>query len=198
MGRPLGPVNSIESAARRKWLRFAKLMVDVTDMNGQVKAYRTVFPNCKTKNTAISNSYKLLKKPEVLEVIHKCRREKEEQIADAAKQERIRLAKLAVAHEFELDAVLSGIAMKRQTRKKQVPVYNPDKKVHEMIVIEEEPSESDQIQAADKLYKRKGSYAPTKLQHDGTDSFLNFFAQLATVGNSNITNADTRSSESKI
>ena len=186
------------SSVRMKWEKFAKLMIDVTDLAGQIKAYKKVYPNCKKKDAAIASSYKLLEKAEVKAIIDNGRREKESMLREAIRNEQIKLAQQRIAHELELDAVMSDIVMRRQTRKKQQPMFNPDKKAFEMIVIEELPSESDQVQAARELYKRKGSYAVTTVKHEGGDSFLNFFAMLAKPDNPNISNGIPGSSESKI
>jgi len=173
-------------------------MIDVTDLAGQIKVYKKVYPNCKKKDAAIASSYKLLEKPEIKSIIEAGRREKEDTIREAVKNERIKRAQEQIAHEFELDAAMSRIALGVHRRKKKVVVYNPDKKSHETMDVEEEPTETDQISAADKLYKRKGSYAATTVKHEGGDSFLNFFAALANTSNPNIPNANIPGSEDKI
>lgn len=181
-----------------KHQKFIKLMIEVTDLEGQIKAYRKCFPNCKKKAAAESASYRLLKNVQIREAVDAGKREKEETVREAVKLERIRIARESVAHESELDAVLSNIAMGNRTRKTKRPIYNPEKKGFEIIVVEEEPTETDIIQAADKLYKRKGSYAPTTMKHEGGDTFLQFFAGLATLNNNNIPNAINPGSETKV
>ncbi|HEY4207994.1 MAG TPA: hypothetical protein VGM31_14320 [Puia sp.] len=178
--------------------KFGKLMIDVTDLEGQIKAYKKVYPTCKKKAAAIASSYKLLENAEVKAIIDAGKREKEDTIREAVKAERIKKAQEMVAHEFELDAQMSNIAMGRHRRKKKTPIFNPAEKKFQIVEVDEEPTETDMIQAADKLYKRKGSYAATTVKHEGGDTFINFFAQLATVHNNNIPNAITPGSESKV
>ncbi|MBN8852240.1 MAG: hypothetical protein BGO55_00660 [Sphingobacteriales bacterium 50-39] len=161
--------------------RFIKLMIEVVDLQGQIKAYQKCFPNCKKRAAAETASYRLLKNVQIREAIDAGKREKEETIREAKRQERIRLAQEQVAHEFELDAILSSIATGTRTRKKKAAIWNPENKKFEIIVIEEEPTETDIISAADKLYKRKGSYAPTTLKHEGGDAFLQYMKEVAAL-----------------
>jgi len=164
-----------------KHRQFIKLMIEVIDLEGQIKAYRKCFPNCKKKKAAMTASYRLLKNVVIRDAIEEGKREKEETIREAKRQERIKRAQEEVAHEFELDAILSSIATGARTRKKKAAIWNPENKKFEIIVIEEEPTETDIISAADKLYKRKGSYAPTTLKHEGGDQFLQFMKEVAAL-----------------
>lgn len=164
-----------------KHRQFIKLMIEVIDLEGQIKAYRKCFPNCKKKKAAMTASYRLLKNVVIRDAIEEGKREKEETIREAKRQERIKRAQEEVAHEFELDAILSAIATGTRTRKKKAAAWNPEKKQFEIISIEEEPTETDIISAADKLYKRKGSYAPTTLKHEGGDAFLQYMREVAAL-----------------
>jgi hypothetical protein len=158
---------------------FIKAMITANSIEDQIAAYKKAFPQCKKDQSARANSYKLLQNAIVVKAIEEGRRRREEEIMEVQREERIRLAKLEVAHEVELDAQLSKIALGRITRKVKRPVRNRETGKIEIATFEEEPSETDMIAAADKLYRRKGSYAPTTLKHEGGDTFLEFMKELA-------------------
>jgi hypothetical protein len=181
-----------------KHKKFIELAIEATTLNECVAAYRKVYPQCKTWDTGRNGYYRLIINfPEVDQAIKEGRRIKEEQIREAVKQERIRLAKEKVAHEFELDAEMSDIALRRKKRQKKVVVVmnktdaagQPLKgKVAQIVTVEEDPTETDQIAAADKLYKRFGSYAPIGIQHEAGDSFLDFIKHAQNTNNNSIPN----------
>jgi hypothetical protein len=141
---------------------FINLMIDAGSPEEELQAYRTAYPGKKSNKTVMTNSGRLLKIAEISDAINKGKREREEEMNEIRKQERIRIAKEQVAHETEIDAKLSQIALGTFRRKRKVPAYNRKTKVIEIVVIEEEPSETDIVAAADKLYRRKGSYAAAK------------------------------------
>ncbi|MEO6610732.1 MAG: hypothetical protein ABIT05_01325 [Chitinophagaceae bacterium] len=141
---------------------FIRLMIEAGSPEEELQAYRTAYPGIKSDKSVMTSSGRLLKIMEIADAINKGKREREEEMNEIRKQERIRIAVAQVAHETEIDAKLSQIAMGTYRRKRKVPAYNRKTKVFEIISIEEEPSETDIIAASDKLYRRKGSYAVTK------------------------------------
>lgn len=158
---------------------FITAMISANTIEDQIAAYMKAFPQCKKRETARVGSYKLLQDVTVSRAIEDGKRKIEDEKQAAEREERIRIAKAQVAHEFELDAQLSKIALGIHKRKVKRPVTNRETKKIEVVVIEEEPSETDMIAAADKLYRRKGSYAPTTLKHEGGDTFLEFMKEVA-------------------
>lgn len=158
---------------------FVREMIRANSIEDQIAAYQKAFPQCKKPASARAASYRLLQDVTVAKAIEEGRRKAEEELLEAQREERIRLAKLQVAHEVELDAQLSRIALGLIKRKVKRPVRNRDTGKIEIATFEEEPSETDMIAAADKLYRRKGSYAPTTLKHEGGDTFLEFMKELA-------------------
>lgn len=168
--------------------KFIRLMIQADSLKDQIKAYRAVFPGCKNDSAARAASYRLLQNVEISEAIEKGKREREETIQLAKKEERIRLAKEQVASEFEVDAVVSSIVMGSHRRNKRYRVMNPKTKKFNLITVKEEPTESDKLQAALLLYRRKGSLAPTSVKHEAGDSFLDFMKQVSTIDNKIIPN----------
>lgn len=164
-----------------EWKRsiFIKEMINAWDVAGMIKAYKKAYTTCKSDNHARVASYKLLQNPAIMAAIDEGKRFNEEIIKEAKKAELIRIAKEQVAHESQLDAKLSSIALGEHKRVRKVPFFNRETKVIEILEIEEEPTETDIVAAADKLYKRKGSYAPTTLKHEGGDTFIEMMKQLA-------------------
>ena len=170
--------------ARRQ--KFIDLMIKVDGIPGMIQAYKTCYPACKSEGAARANAYKLLQDATISEAIDKGKREIAEQIKEAEKAERIRLAKESVAHESEIDAALSNIALGKHKRKKKIPIYNREKSAYEILTIDEEPTGAEMVAAGDKLYRRKGSYAPTSIKHEGGDTFIEFLKTIATVTNKKI------------
>lgn len=161
---------------------FIRGMIDAGSLPEQIAAYKKAYPKCKTDNGARVNCYRLLQDATILDAIKKGKQEKEDTIREAKKQERIRIAREGVAHELELDAILSSIALGDYKRKRKIPVFNKELKVFEIVSIEESPTETDIIAAADKLYKRKGSYPRTvKIEHGGIGGKPIQYENVATV-----------------
>lgn len=158
---------------------FVREMIRANSIEDQIAAYQKAFPQCKKPASARAASYRLLQDVTVAKAIEEGRRKAEEELLEAQREERIRLAKLQVAHEVELDAQLSRIALGLLRRKVKRHFRNPESGKLEAVTFDEEPSETDMIAAADKLYRRKGSYAPTTLKHEGGDTFLEFMKELA-------------------
>lgn len=158
---------------------FINEMILAQTMEDQIRAYRKAYPTCQTDSGARVQSYRIIQIPEVKHAIEEGRRKREEEIQLAQREERIRIAKAQVAHESELDAQMTRIALGLHTRKVKRAIINRETKKVEVVVIEEEPSETDMIAAADKLYRRKGSYAPTTLKHEGGDTFFEFMKEVA-------------------
>jgi hypothetical protein len=171
----------------QKWKKFIELMIPVTNGDEMIAAYRAVYPQAKNREGARTGAYKLLQNPNISKAIEEGRRELEEQVKQAQKEERIRLAKEQVASEHELDAQMSKMALGQLTMKrKQVVKLAEDK--YEIVEIEEGPSENGMVAAAAQLYKRKGSYAPVGIKHDASDPLMEIMKAVAQVGNKNIPN----------
>lgn len=166
--------------AKRKL--FIQGMIEAENLQQQIAAYKKAYPSCKSDKSARVRCYKMLQTIDILDAIKKGKQEKEETIKEARKQERIKIAREGVAHELELDAILSSIALGTYTRKRKVPVFNKISKVFELVSIEENPTETDIIAAADKLYKRKGSYPRVlKIEHGGLGGKPIQYENVATV-----------------
>jgi len=175
-------------STKMKHTKFIRLMIQADSLKDQIKAYRAVFPNCKSDKTATVNSYRLLKIAEIKDAVTAGKREREEQIQAAKKEERIRIAKEQVASEFEVDAVVSSIVMGTHKRQKKFRVFNPKTKKFNLVTVMQEPSEADKLSAALLLYRRKGSLAPTSMKHEAGDTFLDFMKQVSTTANKGIPN----------
>lgn len=168
--------------------KFIELMIEASTAEEQIKAYQAIYPQCINKEAARVNSYKKLQEAGIKDAINEGKKKKEDEIRQAQKEERIRLAKEQVAHEAELDAQLSDIARGTRKRTRKVVVWNKITEAHQVVSVEEEPTETDIIAAADKLYKRKGSYAPVGIKHDASDPLMEIMKAVAQVGNKNIPN----------
>lgn len=155
-------------------------MVPVTTAAEMIEVYKACYPNCKKDTTARVNCYRLLQDTHIVAAIDKLKREQEDMLRSAKQKEIERLAKEQVASEIQLDGILSDIALGRRTRKKKVVVFNPAEKKHQTVTVEVEPEESAMIAAADKLYKRKGSYAAAKVQHEAGDGFIELLKAVTT------------------
>lgn len=170
------------STVEEKRKVFIDAMIDAENIQQQIAAYKKAYPKCKTDKSARVRCYKMLQTVEILDAIKKGKQEKEETIKAARKQKLIETAREAIAHELELDAILSAIALGKYTRKRKIPVFNRESKVFEIVSIEENPTETDIIAAADKLYKRKGSYPRVlKIEHGGLGGKPIQYENVATV-----------------
>lgn len=147
-------------------------MVPVTTAAEMIAVYKECFPNCKKDASARSACYRMLQDVDIVAAIDKLKQEKEEALKKARQKEIERLAREQIATETEIDAVVSNIATGKRIRKKNLIVWNPSTKKHETLTVEVEPDENAIIAAADKLYKRKGSYPVVKVQHDVGDNFI--------------------------
>ncbi|MFN3341888.1 MAG: hypothetical protein ACK40M_04280 [Flavobacteriales bacterium] len=173
--------------ARRK--KFIKLMVAVDDIKGMIEAYKMSYPTCKKDETARVGAYVLLRDPTIVAEIDRLKKKREELIAEAEREEIQRLAKQRIASEAELDAVLSDIALGKYRQPTTVVKYDSREGRFVTYNVDEAPDPAAMASAADKLYKRKGSYKPVTIQHEGGDTFIEFMKSLANVKNKNIPNA---------
>lgn len=168
--------------------RFIKAMVKVDSVEGLIKAYMHAYPTCKKETSARVGGYRLLQDPAVWAEIDRLKRKREQEIEEARKQEIQRIAKEQIATEVEIDAAMSMIATGRFRQKKLITKYDSKDQEFKQIEVDEAPDPAAMASAADKLYKRKGSYKPVTIQHEGGDSFIDFMKGLATITNKNIPN----------
>lgn len=159
--------------------KFIRLMVPVTEVADMIAVYKDCFPNCKKDSSARVGAYALLQKPDVVAAIDALKRENEEMLKKAKQKEIERLAKEQVVSELQLDAVLSQIAMGTYKRKKVVTAFNKTSGTFHRADVEETPDETAMIAAANTLYKRKGSFAPTQIQHEAGDGFIEMLKALS-------------------
>lgn len=171
----------ISTTARRRGIFIEEMIKDSSPEN-QIRAYMKAYPDCKNKNSARTASHRLLLDVSVAKAISDGLQRLQEEKEAAAREARLELARKEVADIVELDAELSRIALGKTRRKIRRPVWNKEKQTYEIIAIEEEPSETDRIAAADKLYRRKGSYAPTTMKHQTDDSFIAFMKAVSAAG----------------
>lgn len=161
---------------------FIQGMIEAGSIQEQIAAYKKAYPTCKTDSGARVNCYKLLQITTILEAIKKGKREKEDALNEFKKKERIRLAQAEIAHEAELDANLSSIALGNHTFKRRIPVFNKMSNKYEVLTVEVGPTGFEMIAAADKLYKRKGSYPRIlKVEHGGLGGKPIQYENVATV-----------------
>lgn len=173
--------------ARRE--KFIKLMVTVEDVAGMIKAYKEAYPACKKDETARVSAYRLLQQSTIVREIDRLKKKREAQLEEARRAEIQRIAREQVATELEVDAAMSLIATGRYRQKRLVVKYDAQKQEFVEKVVDEGPDPSAMVSAADKLYKRKGSYKPLTVQHEGGDTFIEFMKTLAKTSNKNIPNA---------
>lgn len=158
--------------------QFIQLMVDVVTSDDMIRVYKACFPNCKKDTSARSACYRMLQDVELVRAIDKLKQEKEEAYKKARQKELERQTRERIVTELQLDAKMSDIVMGHHIRKKKVVVFNPVTKLHQTVTIDVEPDETAIIAAADKLYKRKGSYAEKKIKHEVGDSFIEIMKQV--------------------
>lgn len=163
--------------SRRK--KLIRLMVEVDDVPGMIAAYKAVFTTCKKDTSARVNCYRLLQEPDFVAAIDKLKQEREDALKKARQKEIERIAKEQVVSEIQLDAVVSQIAMGTFKRKKIVTAFNKTAGTFHKAEIEEAPDETAMIAAANILYKRKGSFAPTQIQHEAGDGFIEMLKALS-------------------
>lgn len=156
--------------ARRQ--AFIKAMVPVESVAGMIEAYKKAYPTCKKDSTARVNAYVLLQNPDIVRAIDDLKREREAVIVKAQKEEIERLARAEIVSQAQLEAKLSKIAMGTFRRKRVIAAVDTKNGKIIKAEVEEAPTETDMISAADKLFKIKGAYAPEKQVHEAGDSFL--------------------------
>lgn len=160
---------------------FIQGMIDSDGtLDGQILAYQRAFKNCKGKKSAQTCSYRLLNNVEVKAAIQDGLAMKAKIIAEARREELIRQAKEDLLSVEEVDAAICRI-IRRQTKNIiKRPVYNPLRKDEfgrskpgfEIITVEQDPSTTDIVAAADRYYKRHGHYAPKKYMDVDPDQVL--------------------------
>ena len=158
---------------------FIKEMVTANGVDDLIAAYKKAYPSCKKDETARANGYRLLKDATTREAIEALKQEREEIIRKAQREEIERLAKAEIVSQVQLEAMLSKIALGTFKRKRVIAAI--DTRGGKMVKgeVEEVPTETDMISAADKLLKIKGAYAPEKQVHEAGDSFLEAMKALA-------------------
>jgi phage terminase small subunit len=151
---------------------FIQEMVPVTTVAGMIEAYKKAYPTCKKDTTARVGAYALLQNPDIVKAIDELKKEREAIIAKVQKEEIERLARAEIVSQAQLEANLSKIAMGTFRRKRVIAAI--DIKSGKIIKgeVDEAPTETDMISAADKLLKIKGAYAPDKQVHEAGDSFI--------------------------
>lgn len=132
--------------------------------NDAIKAYKAAYPNCKKDTTARVNSYKLLQITTIAAQIATGLEENRRVVHEARRKQLEKEAQENVISEAEVDAVLSKIITGEMEQEKKAVVYNRDKGKFETVTYFEKPDATQRINAADKYYKRKGSYAPSKTE----------------------------------
>jgi phage terminase small subunit len=171
----------IHGAIQAKKDMFIKLMIDggYLTVPGMIQSYKAAYPNCKKDETARVGGYRLLQDKNIVEAIDRGVKEKEEALKRARQKEIDRIAREQVVTEIQVDAVLSSIVTGSRKKKRSVVVYDRVDKAFKKHVLDEEPDEAAIVAAANLLYKRKGSFAPTQLQHEAGDSFIEMMKALS-------------------
>jgi hypothetical protein len=94
-------------------------------------------------------------------------------IRKAQHEEIEKQARGQIVSQTQIEAVLSSIAMGTFKRKKMIAAIDVKSKKVITGEIEEVPTETDMISAADKLLKVKGAYAKDNVvKHEVGDTFL--------------------------
>jgi|GEM_PF-4505703 len=162
--------------AKRK--KFIKEMIPVDTVAGMIEAYKKAYPTCKKDSTARVGAYLLLQNPDILKAIDEGKKELEAKIKKAQDEEIQRMAKEEIMSVLEIRAMLSRIAKGSFKRKKVVAAINTTTGKVFKAEIEEAPTETDMISAADKLLKVSGAYAPEKQIHEAGDSFIDMMKMI--------------------
>ena len=116
--------------------------------------------------------------PEPFKLIVAYKRDQEKRLEDFKAEELLEKAKGEIATELEIDAVLSRIVLGTFKRKRKIYAYDRRNQRFVTAEIKEEPTCRDIISAADRLYKRKGSYPPKNVQVRMEDGFIEFMKEL--------------------
>lgn len=171
----------IKGSIQAKRDHFIRNMIDYghKDVPGMTRAYKEAYPACKKDETARVGGYRLLQDKDIVEAIDRGLKEKEEALKRARQKEIERIAREQVVSEVQIDAVLSSIVAGTRKKKKSVVVYDRVDKNFKKYTEDVEPDETAIVAAANLLYKRKGSFAPTQLQHEAGDSFIEMMKALS-------------------
>lgn len=151
---------------------FIKEMVPVTNVAGMIEAYKKAYPTCKKDTTARVGAYALLQNPDIVRAIDDLKKEREAIIKKAQIEAIQQQAREQIVTQTELEAQLSKIAMGRFSRKRVIAAVDIKNGKIIKAEVEESPTETDMISAADKLLKIKGAYAPDRQVHEAGDSFI--------------------------
>lgn len=144
-----------------------------------IEAYKKSFPTCKKDSTARVGAYALLQHPDIVDAIDRGIKEREEMLKKAKQKEIERIAREQVISETQIDAFLSALVTGTHKKKRAVVVYDRVDKAFKKHVLDEEADENARVAAANLLYKRKGSFAPTQVQHEAGDSFIDMMKALS-------------------
>lgn len=156
-----------------------KKLLDLATLGGKSveEAFFEVYKPKNRKSGMTILRQKQKKNPDLFLKIINYKKNREIQISKIKDKNLLKKAKKEIISEIELDAILSGIARGTIIKKKTIPEFNNITNKYTMVTIDEEPSHYERILAADKLYKRKGSYDALRVKHEGSagaDLFLKF------------------------
>lgn len=151
---------------------FIKAMVPVDSVAGLIAAYKKAYPNVKKDETARVNGYRLLRDATIVKAIDDLKKEREQLIEKVQKEEIERMARKQIVSQVQIEAMLSNVAMGKFKRKRVIAAVDVRNGKIIKAEVEESPTETDMISAADKLLKIKGAYAPDKQVHEAGDSFI--------------------------
>jgi hypothetical protein len=168
-----------KEASRQKFIK--EMAAGGTEsVAAMIIAYKRAYPNCKKDETARTSAYALLRIPHIYREIDRLKTKREEIIEKAQKEELERIAREQIASQSQLEAVLSMIATGKYRRTKVIAAIDP--KTQKVISgeVEESPSETDMVSAADKLLKIKGAYVKDNvIKHEAGDAFIELMKQRA-------------------
>lgn len=177
----------IKGSIQAKRDHFIRNMIEYghQDVPGMIRAYKEAYPACKKDETARTGGYRLIQDKDIVDAIDRGLKEKEEALKRARQKEIERIAREQVVSETEIDAVLSSIVTGSLKKKRSTIVYDRIDKNFKKYTEDVEPDEAARVAAANLLYKRKGSFAPTQLQHEAGDSFIEMMKALSQKRNQN-------------
>lgn len=175
----------IKGSIQAKRDRFIKEMINGghESVPAMIEAYKRAYITCKKDSTARVGAYALLQNPDIVAAIDRGIKEREEMLKKARQKEIDRIAKEQVITETQIDAVLSSIVTGSLKKKRSTIVYDRIDKNFKKYTEDVEPDEAARVAAANLLYKRKGSFAPTQLQHEAGDSFIEMMKALSAKRN---------------
>lgn len=152
---------------------FIQHMVEFGDTpEGQIKAYRIAFPNCRSNEAARSASSRLLRNVPINKLVQEGLLAKQQIIQDAKKKQLIKDAREKILEQDQVDAILCGIITGNITNTVKRPMFNPQQRMWEIITVDEPPSAGERINAIDKYNRRFGGYAARKLEIMDRDTVL--------------------------